>query len=173
MEEAHKVFDEMPGRAGFRMECAYLGYVELGLYEDAMALYFQMDEEGVEPDRFTFPRVLKACGGIGFVQIGEVVHRHVVRSGLLNDRFVLNALVDMYAKCGDIVKARKVFDKISSRDKVSWNTMLTSYMRHRVLLQALDIFRQMFDEGYQPDSVSISTILAAVQSLQLVVQIHG
>ncbi|XP_048446601.1 pentatricopeptide repeat-containing protein At4g25270, chloroplastic-like [Pyrus x bretschneideri] len=79
----------------------------------------------------------------------------------------------MFAKCGDIVKARKVFDKISSRDKVSWNTMLTSYMRHGVLLQALDIFRQMFDEGYQPDSVSISTILTAVQSLQLVVQIHG
>ncbi|KAM1368392.1 hypothetical protein PS1_001729 [Malus domestica] len=175
MEEAHKVFDEMPKRdaSAFAWNALISGYAELGLYEDAMALYFQMEEEGVEPDRFTFPRVLKACGGIGFIQIGEAVHRHVVRSGLLNDRFVLNALVDMYAKCGDIVKARKVFDKISSRDKVSWNTMLTSYMRHGVLLQALDIFRQMFDEGYQPDSVSISTILAAVQSLQLVVQIHG
>ncbi|TQD97450.1 hypothetical protein C1H46_017029 [Malus baccata] len=117
MEEAHKVFDEMPKRdaSAFAWNALISGYAELGLYEDAMALYFQMEEEGVEPDRFTFPRVLKACGGIGFIQIGEAVHRHV----------------------------------------------------------ALDIFRQMFDEGYQPDSVSISTILAAVQSLQLVVQIHG
>lgn len=47
------------------MECAYLGYAELGLYEDAMALYFQMEEEGIEPDRFTFPQVLKAFGELG------------------------------------------------------------------------------------------------------------
>ncbi|KAM1029285.1 hypothetical protein ACFX2A_042814 [Malus domestica] len=105
------------GRAGFCMECAYLGYAELGLYEDAMALYFQMEEEGIEPDRFTFPQVLKAFGELGSFR-----------------------LVGMYAKCGDIVKARKVFYKVANRDKVSWNTMLT--------------------------------ILAAVPSLELVVQIH-
>lgn len=69
------------------------------------------------------------------------MHRHVVRLGLLNDRFVLNAQVGMYAKCGDIVKARKVFYKVANRDKVSWNTMFTSYMRGGLLLQALDIFR--------------------------------
>ncbi|KAM2933861.1 hypothetical protein FF1_041751 [Malus domestica] len=106
------------GRAGFCMECAYLGYAELGLYEDAMALYFQMEEEGIEPDRFTFPQVLKAFGELGSFR-----------------------LVGMYAKCGDIVKARKVFYKVANRDKVSWNTMLTSYMRGGLLLQALDIFR--------------------------------
>lgn len=169
------MFDQMSKRdvSAFAWNSLISGYAELGLYEDAMALYFQMEEEGVEPDRFTFPRVLKACGGIGFVQIGEAVHRHVVRSGFVDDRFVLNALVDMYAKCGDIVKARKVFDKIVSRDKVSWNTMLTAYMRHGLLLQALDIFHQMLKEGYEPDSVAISTILTAVPSLELVVQIHG
>ncbi|KAH0979076.1 hypothetical protein GBA52_006253 [Prunus armeniaca] len=176
IEEAHQLFDEMPKRdvSAFAWNSLISGYAELGLYEDAMALYFQMEEEGVEPDRFTFPRVLKACGGIGFIQIGEAVHRHIVRLGLLNDRFVLNALVDMYAKCGDIVKARKVFDKITSLDHVSWNTMLTSYMRHGLLLQALDIFHEMLHEGHQADSVAISTILAAAESsLELVIQIHG
>ncbi|KAL6127862.1 hypothetical protein ACLB2K_071223 [Fragaria x ananassa] len=175
VEEAHQVFDEMPKRdvSAFAWNSLISGYAELGLYEDAMALYFQMEEEGVEPDRFTFPRVLKACGGIGFVQVGEAVHRHLVRLGFVGDRFVLNALMDMYAECGDIVKARKVFDKIGSRDKVSWNTMLTAYMRHGLLLQALDIFHQMVKERFQPDSVAISAILSEVPSLELVVQIHG
>nr|POE87011.1 pentatricopeptide repeat-containing protein, chloroplastic [Quercus suber] len=149
------------------------GYTELGQCEDAMALYFQMEEEGVEPDAFTFPRVLKACGGIGLVRIGEEVHRHVVRCGFANDGFVLNALVDMYAKCGDIVKARKVFDKIASRDLVSWNAILTGYVRHGLLVEALAIFDQMLQEGYEPDSVAISTMLTSLSSLKPALQLHA
>lgn len=172
---AHELFDQMSKRnaSAFAWNSLISGYAELGLYEDALALYFQMEEEGVEPDRFTFPRVLKACGGVGLIQIGEAVHRSIVRLGYYDDGFVLNALVDMYAKCGDIVKARKVFRQISSRDSVSWNSMLTGYIRHGLSGEALDIFRQMLQEGYQPDSVALSTILSGVSSLKLGVQIHG
>lgn len=175
MEDAHQVFDEMCKRnfSAFAWNSLISGYAELGLYEDALALYFQMEEEGVEPDHFTFPRVLKACGGIGSIQIGESVHRHVVRSGFARDVFVLNALVDMYSKCGDIVKARKVFDQIGCKDTVSWNSMLTGYTRHGLLLEALDIFDQMIREGYVPDSVALSTILSNFSSLKFKLHIHG
>ncbi|KAI9081548.1 hypothetical protein K1719_036434 [Acacia pycnantha] len=148
-------------------------YAEVGLYDDAMALYFQMVEDGVQPDLFTFPRVLKACGGIGSIQVGEELHRHVVRFGFLNDRFVLNALVDMYAKCGDIVKARKVFDKMPHRDSVSWNSMLTAYIHHGLEVEAVNTFKQILLEGHGPDSVAISTILTGVLSLGAGVQVHG
>ncbi|KAK7854848.1 pentatricopeptide repeat-containing protein [Quercus suber] len=170
IDKAHDVFDEMSKRdiSAFAWNSLISGYTELGQCEDAMALYFQMEEEGVEPDAFTFPRVLKACGGIGLVRIGEEVHRHVVRCGFANDGFVLNALVDMYAKCGDIVKARKVFDKIASRDLVSWNAILTGYVRHGLLVEALAIFDQMLQEGYEPDSVAISTMLTTCAHLGLV-----
>ncbi|KAF4372132.1 hypothetical protein F8388_000348 [Cannabis sativa] len=176
IEDAHQVFDEMRKRkntSAFVWNSLISGYTELGQYEDAMALYFQMEEEGFEPDRFTFPRVLKACGGIGSIQIGMAVHRHVVRLGFTNDGFILNALVDMYAKCGDILKARRVFDLISSRDSVSWNSILTSYIHHGLFLQALDIFRGMLQEGHQPDSIAVSAILSRVTTLKLGVQIHG
>ncbi|KAJ1426503.1 Tetratricopeptide-like helical domain superfamily [Sesbania bispinosa] len=177
MEEAHDLFDQMPKRDtyAFPWNSLISGYAQLGLYDDAIALYFQMVEEGVEPDLFTFPRVLKVCAGLGSVQVGEEVHRHVVRSGFSNDGFVLNALVDMYSKCGNIVKARKIFNKIppSSRDSVSWNTMLTAYVHHGLEVEAMNIFRQMLLEGYRPDSVSISKILTGMSSLDLGVQIHG
>ncbi|XP_024927939.2 pentatricopeptide repeat-containing protein At4g25270, chloroplastic [Ziziphus jujuba] len=175
VDKAHEVFDQMSKRdsSAFAWNSLISGHAELGLYEDALALYFQMEEEGVEPDRYTFPRVLKACAGVGFIQIGVAVHRHIVRSGFLDDGFVLNALVDMYAKCGDIVKARKVFDKIASPDLVSWNSMLTGYTRHGLVLEALDLFCQMLQQGYQPDSIAISAILSGVTSLKLGVQIHG
>lgn len=175
VDKAHEVFDQMSRRnkPAFAWNSLISGYAELGLYEDALALYFQMEEEGVDPDRFTFPRVLKACAGVGLIQIGEAVHRRLVKLGYFDDGFVLNALVDMYAKCGDIVKARKVFDQIASRDSVSWNSMLTGYIRHGLPVETLDIFRQMLQEGYLPDSVALSTVLSGVPSLKLGVQIHG
>lgn len=94
--------------------------------------------------------------------------------GCVNDTFVLNALVDMYAKCGDIVRARKVFDKIVHKDLVSWNSMLMGYNRHGLLLETLDIFRTMLLHGFQPDSVSLSSILTGISSpKQLALQVHG
>lgn len=175
MDEAHDLFDQMPKRdaSAFPWNSLISGYAQLGLYDDAIALYFQMVEEGVEPDLFTFPRVLKVCAGIGSVQVGEEVHRHAVRCGFADDGFVLNALVDMYAKCGDIVKARKVFNKMPCRDSVSWNSMLTAYVHHGLEAEAMKIFRQMLLEGHAPDSVSVSAILAGVSSLEIGVQIHG
>lgn len=143
------------------------------MYEDAVALYDQMEEDGVEPDRFTFPRVLKACAGIGSVWIGEKVHRHLVRHGLGEDVFALNALVDMYAKCGDIVRAREVFDQIPQRDLISWNSMLTSYIRHGVFSEALDAFRGMLRDGFDPDSISISAILSGGATVKLGAELHG
>lgn len=176
VEDAHEVFDQMSKRkntSAFAWNSLISGYTELGQYEDALALYFQMEEEGIEPDRFTFPRVLKACGGIGSIKIGMAVHRHVVRTGFSDDGFVLNALVDMYAKCGDIVKARKVFDQISSRDSVSWNSILTGYIHHGLFVEAVNIFFRMLKEGYRPDSVAVSAILSSLPSMEHGLQIRG
>eukprot|EP00257_Ricinus_communis_P021510 XP_015581021.1 pentatricopeptide repeat-containing protein At4g25270, chloroplastic [Ricinus communis] len=175
MDEAHQMFDEMSNRdeSAFAWNSLIAGYSELGLYEDAIALYFQMDEEYVEPDEFTFPRVLKACGGLGLIQVGEAVHRDLIRLGFANDRFASNALVDMYAKCGDIVKARSIFEKMASKDSVSWNSMLTGYVRHGLIIEAFHTGRRMLQDGLELDSVAISSLLANVSSFKLGVQIHG
>ena len=175
LDDAHDLFDQMAKRdtSAFPWNSLISGYAQVGHYDEAIALYFQMVEEGVEADLFTFPRVLKVCAGIGSVQVGEEVHRHAIRAGFAADGFILNALVDMYSKCGDIVKARKVFDKMPHRDPVSWNSMLTAYVHHGLEVQAMNIFRQMLLEGCEPDSVSISTVLTGVSSLGLGVQIHG
>ncbi|CAH9122279.1 unnamed protein product [Cuscuta epithymum] len=184
VEDAHELFDKMRDRhsSAFPWNSLISGYAERGLFEDALALYFQMVEEGVEPDLHTFPRVLKACAGIGLIQVGEEVHRHTVRSGFGKDRVILNALVVMYAKCGDIVKSRNMFNQIPEKDLVSWNSMLIGYIRHGLILESLDVFRTMMHEGCKPNSISISAILSSLkllrvrkreQVLKLGSQIHG
>ncbi|KAG0473206.1 hypothetical protein HPP92_015063 [Vanilla planifolia] len=151
------------------------GYSELGQHEDALALYFQMEEDGIEPDCFTFPRVLKACGAIGSLPHGEAVHRHLIRCGFAVDPFALNGLIDMYAKCGDIAGARRLFDSIPKRDAVSWNAMLNGYIRHGLFPEAMDICRRMLVACHEPDAVTISSILAGCASARcdLGLHIHG
>lgn len=175
IEDAHKLFDEMPKRndSAFPWNSLISGYAELALYEDAIAIYFQMEEEGVEPDRFTFPRVLKACSGIGSVRVGEEIHRHVIRKGFLEDEFVQNSLIDMYAKCGDIVMAQKVFDKMTVRDIICYNSMITGYIRHGLLSEALNIYRLMVQNGYDLDQIGVSAILTATSSLKTGSQVHA
>ncbi|XP_076928716.1 pentatricopeptide repeat-containing protein At4g25270, chloroplastic-like [Bidens hawaiensis] len=175
MEDAHQVFDEMSERnnSAFVWNSLISGYSEMGLYDDTLALYFQMMEDDVEPDVFTFPRVLKACGGMGLIHVGQQVHREIIRRGYGNDGFVLNGLVGMYARCGDIVMSRKIFDKIVVKDIVSWNSMITGLVKHDLLFDSLVTFRKMILNGFEPDSVSISTILTPGLPLKLVAQIHA
>ncbi|PIN13911.1 hypothetical protein CDL12_13466 [Handroanthus impetiginosus] len=175
VEKAHEVFDEMRDRnsSAFPWNSLISGYTEMGLYEDALALYFQMVEEGVDPDQHTFPRVLKACGGVGIITVGKEVHRHVIRSGFGTNTFVLNALVDMYAKCGDIIRARKVFDSIENKELVSWNSIVIGYVRHGLVMEALSILREMIREQYEPDSVTLSAVLTSILPHRIGTQIHG
>ncbi|KAJ3687448.1 hypothetical protein LUZ61_016612 [Rhynchospora tenuis] len=163
VRNAHHLFDQMPERHKsnvFIWNCLISGYAELGLYDEAVALYYQMEEDGIPPDRFTFPRVLKACAGIRSVPLGQDIHRHVVRSGFGNDVYSLNALVDMYVKCGDIQAARKVFDVISERDLISWNSMLVGYSRRGLWREVAWVLRGMLDAGFKPDSITISTLIS-------------
>lgn len=178
IEDAQKLFDEMPIRnrcQAFSRNTLIKGYVELDMFEDAMATYYQMEEDNVGPDRYTFPRVLKACAGIGSISIAEGVHRHAIRTGFGNDPFVLNALVDVYSKCGDIGKARSIFDVIQQHDVVSWNSIISGYARHGLRREALISFKEMIFLGFQPDSIAISTILSGISndSARIGFQIHG
>ncbi|KAL8539600.1 hypothetical protein ACS0TY_001274 [Phlomoides rotata] len=175
VEKAHEVFDQMPDKksSAFPWNSLISGYAEMGLHEDALALYFQMVEEEVKPDQYTFPRVLKACGGVGKIQVGEEVHRHVIRSGFGDNTFVLNALVDMYAKCGDIIRARKVFNSMEEKELVSWNSMITGYIRHGLIMEALFILQGMIREGYEPNGVTLSAVLSSVPPYKIGKQIHG
>ncbi|CAN6486411.1 unnamed protein product [Victoria cruziana] len=179
LEEAHALFDEMAQPPVFAWNSLISGYVGQGQYEDAMALYYQMGEMGVEPDNFTFPRVLKACAGIGSLQRGEDVHRHIIRCGYGGDRFIMNALIDMYAKCGEIIKARRLFEKMPERDIITWNTMLVGYIRHGCLDYAASVIRLMVAEGFEADTVGISAVLSGCASasrsygLWMGTQIHG
>jgi pentatricopeptide repeat protein len=87
-------------------------YVKDGQPEKAMQLFQQMQQEGTSPDKFTFVQVIKSCAGLGALEDGRFVHKQVIQSGFESDIFVGSSLVDMYAKCGSIEDAWRVFSML-------------------------------------------------------------
>eukprot|EP01018_Ginkgo_biloba_P019065 Gb_20268 [translate_table: standard] len=163
--DARDVFDKISNRSVFLWNAMIRGYSRNDLCEKAFTLFSQMHRSGTLPDNFTFPCVLKACAGLSALRQGEAIHVYVIRSGLESDIFVGNALVAMYAKCRNIDAARHVFDKMSQKDVVSWNSMIAGYGENSQWDKALKLYLQMEVAGMKPDSVTMASVLPACANL--------
>jgi pentatricopeptide repeat protein len=164
-EDARKVFDKTCQRNIFVWNEMIKGYACNGLCEEALSLYCQMQQAGVQPNRFTIPFVLKACAGLSALQRGMEIHAEITRRRLDSNVCVENALVDMYAKCQRMDIARDLFDKMSQRDVVSWTTMISRYAQNGHANEALALFHQMKLTGMRPNRVTILSVLPAYAEL--------
>jgi len=141
------------------------GYACNNPCEEALKLYYQMQEAGIQPDNYTFPFVLKACASMSALQEGREIHRQIVEIGLESDAFVGTALIDMYGKCGELEIAREVFDKMSERGVTLWNAMIARYAQNGHPNEALELFKKMQQSGVKPDPVTIVSVLPACADL--------
>ncbi len=112
-------------------------YVKHGQPEKAMQLLEQMQREGV---RFTFVQVIKACAGLGRLEDGRLVHEQLIQSGCESNVVLENTMVDMYAKCGSIEDAWRVFNKMPAQDVVSWTVMILGHVKCGQGHKALKLF---------------------------------
>ncbi|KAK3126824.1 hypothetical protein QOZ80_7AG0563430 [Eleusine coracana subsp. coracana] len=129
-----------------------------GLPRHALAAYQEMAESAVLPDAFTYPSVLRACAETKDLELGRAVHVRAADAGMDEHLFFQNALVSMYAKCGDLVAARKVFDGMGLMDVVSWNSMISGYAASGQWKEAVELFRRMRTEGAELNSVTWNTV---------------
>ena len=77
-------------------------------------------------------------------------------------------LLDMYAKCGALVKAQEVFDKLLERNVITWNALVAGYAQHDLGHEVLKHFEKMQSEGISPNTVTLVCILTACGSLGFV-----
>ncbi|TMX01399.1 hypothetical protein EJD97_024577 [Solanum chilense] len=160
--DAYKMFDRMPERDLVCWNTVISGYSQNGMSKRALELVLRMQEEGCNrPDSVTIVSILPACGAIGSLKMGKLIHGYVFRNGFESLVNVSTALVDMYAKCGSVGTARLVFDKMDSKTVVSLNAMIDGYARNGYYDEALIIFQKMLDEGFKPTNVTIMSTLHA------------
>ncbi|CAM8985854.1 unnamed protein product [Rhodiola kirilowii] len=157
---AFKVFDELSDRDVVSWNSMISGCVSNGAAVKGLELFQEMLEAGIDVDFATLINVLVACTDCGVLLLGRAVHSYVVKSG--PDVLMFgNVLIDMYSKCGDLISASRVFDKMSSKNAVSWTSMMAGFTRAGLSDKAISLFRQMETEGPKPDVYTITSVLHA------------
>jgi pentatricopeptide repeat protein len=166
---ARKVFDEMRQRNVVSWNTLIAGYGRRGLDWEVLLLFERMMAgESVEADEFTYVSLLNACATMAMLEPGMRAHDEIVAGSRELDVFVGNALIDMYAKCGRIMDAAKVLDRMPERSVVSWNTMLAGHAQHGHGHEALCLAHRMQREHVELNHVSFVGLLAACSHAGLV-----
>ncbi|KAK9282013.1 hypothetical protein L1049_004924 [Liquidambar formosana] len=169
MDEAKHLFDQMKERNTASWNAFLVGYAKGGLKVESFSLFREMQEADVEFDALTMVTIINLCASLPALEHGEEIHGLVIKKGYINSSVVLEtALVDMYAKCGAIEKARIVFDMMNDKNVVSWNAMITGYSKHGCSKEALILYEQMQKEGIYPNEVTFLSVLAACSHTGLI-----
>ncbi|OAY67782.1 Pentatricopeptide repeat-containing protein, partial [Ananas comosus] len=173
IEEVEKVFNSIIEKDVITWNSRIVACSHFGDHAKGIMVYKEMIEtknaDGVRPDEFTFASALACCAELASIQYGGQIHSYVSRTGWFDaDVGVSNALIDMYAKCGWIGCATKVFNLLRNRNLVSWNTMIVGLGNHGLGKRALEIFQQMEVEGICPDSATFVGLLISCSHAGLV-----
>ncbi|KAL3524636.1 hypothetical protein ACH5RR_013008 [Cinchona calisaya] len=127
----------------------------------AMGWYQRMLYGGFRPDLSTILNLLGSFVKPDSLFHGKMTHCHGVRLGCCADVSVLNTLIYMYSNCADINSARRLFDSISDRTRVSWTVMIGSYAEKGDLEEATALFHAMEAAGEHPDVVTVIYLISA------------
>lgn len=122
---ARKMFDEITEREVSSWNSMISGYSKMGFAREAVGLFKEMKDAGVEPVEMTLVSVLGACGDLGDLSLGRWVEEFVVDKNFEMNSYLGSALIGMYGKCGYLSSARRVFDSMAKKDHVTWNAMIS------------------------------------------------
>ncbi|KAI5080357.1 hypothetical protein GOP47_0005836 [Adiantum capillus-veneris] len=167
VEDAHSIFKALPDRTVYSWTAMISAHVSCGHAEEAIEMHTLMLDDGVEPSRYTYISLLKACGILQNLQKGRELHAEASIKGFTSDVFVGSTLISMYGKCGEIAEAEIVFIALSERNVVTWNAMLSAYVEQDQGRKGLECYRQMQEEGAGSDK---QTFLFAIQACDFLIE---
>ncbi|KAL2316668.1 hypothetical protein Fmac_030544 [Flemingia macrophylla] len=164
ISDACSLFDGLTIRDPKTWSVMVGGFAKVGDHASCYATFREVLRCGVTPDNYTLPFVIRACRDRKDLQMGCVIHDVVLKHGLHLDHFVSASLVDMYAKCMVVEDARRLFERMFSKDLVTWTVMIGAYADCNAY-ESLVLFDRMREEGFVPDKVAMVTVVNACAKL--------
>ncbi|XP_058107200.1 pentatricopeptide repeat-containing protein At2g22410, mitochondrial-like [Magnolia sinica] len=141
------------------------GLAQNGRRKEAILFYTGMRQQGCLPNHLTFLFLLKGWARKSGIGYGKKIHLQILKIGFGSYTYVSNALIHMYGACGDLGCARRVFDEMSKRDSVSWNSLICGYSQKNKLREVLSLFESMQSENVKPDEVTMVKVVLACMHL--------
>ncbi|KAF8095332.1 hypothetical protein N665_0336s0009 [Sinapis alba] len=177
MNYAASIFRGIDDPCTFDYNTMIRGYVNETSFEEALCVYNEMVKEGIEPDNFTYPFLLKACTCLKSVRDGKQIHGHVFKLGFEADVFVQNSLINMYGRCGEMALSSAVFERMEAKTAASWSSMVSARAGMGMWSDCLMLFREMCREtGLKVEESGMVSALSACANtgaLDLGMSIHG
>ncbi|XP_058772532.1 putative pentatricopeptide repeat-containing protein At1g69350, mitochondrial [Vicia villosa] len=161
VDSAYKIFNKIRKKSIVTWNCMICGFSQNGVSLEALNLFDEMYENCLEINEVTFLSAIQACSNLGYLDKGKWIHHMIIVTGNQNDVYINTSLVDMYAKCGDLQTARRVFDSILEKSVVSWSTMIAAHGIHGQINAAISLFTKMVNSHIKPNEVTFMNILSA------------
>lgn len=141
IDYARQLFDQIPQPGQLLYNSLISTYTKLSLHKDAVKAFVLMHGSNTRLSCYTAPPVIKSCSSLLAIDVGKQVHSLIINYGLDCNIYGQTALMDFYAKVGDLGSARKAFDGILVKDPITYNSLISGYSRSREVIAA----RQLFD----------------------------
>ncbi|CAL5193305.1 unnamed protein product [Lathyrus oleraceus] len=176
--DAQRVFDHMEVRDLVSWNSIIAAYEQNNDPNTALRFFKGMLLVGIQPDLLTVVSLTSIFGQLSDQRVSRSIHGFVMRRQWIEKDVVIgNALVNMYAKLGDMSCAHTVFDQLPSKDAISWNTLITGYTQNGLASEAIDAYNMMEEciniIPNQGTWVSIIPAYSHVGALQQGMKIHG
>eukprot|EP00250_Pteridium_aquilinum_P012148 c20536_g1_i1 orf=2-1183(-) len=172
LANSHQVFNKLVHPDEYSWTYLIQGYNEYGDFENALQLFTTMQAASVCPTKYTYVAILKACAGKKYLHLSQEIHVKIIKEKLETDPFIVNTLVGVYAKCGSLPEARKVFQGLLIPTVVSWTALIAGYVEHGLGEEALHCLGQMQLEGICPNAFTFACGLNTCASVGAVDRGH-
>ncbi|KAJ6385038.1 hypothetical protein OIU77_028273 [Salix suchowensis] len=121
-------------------------------------------------------KIVSFCAKSGSFHLGIQIHSTILKFGFISNVYISSAVVDMYAKCGEISSARLLFDQMPQRTAVTWNSLISGYLAVNCPKIAIELFIKMLKAAINVTAYSVSSCLAGCSQLEareVGSQVHG
>ncbi|GAB4835642.1 hypothetical protein Ancab_000550 [Ancistrocladus abbreviatus] len=159
--KARWIFDNMRERDDWTWSAMIKVYERKGFELEALNMFTLMQKEGISSNFPSLISILSVCASLAILDHGRQIHAELIKSQFDTDVYVSSILITMYVKCGDLLKAKLVFDRFAPKDVVMWNSMITGYAQHGLGTEALQFFHGMLSAGIALDDVTFVGVLSA------------
>ncbi|XP_020531158.1 putative pentatricopeptide repeat-containing protein At3g23330 [Amborella trichopoda] len=160
LNQAHQLFNEMPERDTISYNTLISGYAKLGHKEEALELFKSMVFEGLRPNGFSFTSILGTFSSILETRYGAGMHGFITKAGFEGNVVIANSIIDMYAKCGEMENAEKLFCIMPDHDEISWTSLVCGFAKNGEFWRALKIFREMVRSTMELDTVIFASVIS-------------
>ncbi|KAI0498774.1 hypothetical protein KFK09_019667 [Dendrobium nobile] len=159
---ARLLYDSLPEQDLVSCTTLISGYSQDRSYcRDALKLYCKINQTGMKIDNVILCSMLNVSANEASLDLGKQIHARAVKNQSKHDVALQNALVDMYAKSGELKDAHLAFDEMKSKNVISWTSLITGYGKHGQGADAVTLFKKMEDNRVKPNDITFLSLISA------------